>query len=136
MDLSSLKTNTVVVEQGDWVDNIPDMGDLRLKVRGRGNARWRRLEQQMATAVEKGKRLKGRLVPEEQDRIIGICIRDTALIDWENLKDGDKAIPYSKEMASTLLTDPQYRAFFDACVWACSVVGDGTADDQGAAVKN
>lgn len=127
MDLSGLKTNTAVIEQGGWVDNIPDMGDLRLKVRGRGNSKWRRLESQLMGSVPRGKRLNGRIDTAEIDRIVAICIRDAGLDDWENLKDGDLVVPYSKEMAATLLTDPQYRAFFDACVWACAVVADGSA---------
>lgn len=136
MDLSSLKTSTAVVEAGDWVDNIPDMGDLRLKVRGSGNAKWRRLQQQLVAAVPRGKKVNGRITPEEQDRIIAICIRDTALDDWENITDGGAAVPYSKDKAFTLLTDPLTRAFFDACVWACSVVGESASDSQEADVKN
>lgn len=136
MDLSSLKTNTVVVEQGDWVDNIPDMGDLRLKVRGRGNSKWRALEQTLAAAVPRGKKVNGRIPAVEADRILAICMRETALLDWENLKDGDQVLPYTKEMATTLLTDPLFRAFFDACAWACSVVSDGAGAAQEADVKN
>jgi hypothetical protein len=136
VNLSDLKTNAAIVEQGDWVDNIPDMGDLRLKVRGRGNSRWRALEAQLVAAVPRGKRINGRIPPADVDRIAAICVRDAGLLDWENLKDGDQAVLYSKDMANTLLTDPQYRAFFDAAVWACSVVGDATVGSQEADQKN
>jgi hypothetical protein len=34
MDLKSIKTDTKLVEAGRWVDEIPNMGDLRLNVRG------------------------------------------------------------------------------------------------------
>ena len=58
------------------------------------------------------------------------------LLDWANLRDGEQDVPYSRAMAETLLTDPQFRAFYEACVWACSVVGDGAADANRADAKN
>jgi hypothetical protein len=136
MDMQGVKVDPVKIEQGDWIDSIPDMGDLRLKVRGVGNADWRKLQARLISAVPRGKRAAGRLDPDEVDRITSICLRDTGVTDWENLTDKGAAIPYSKEAATLYLTDPSFRAFRDAALWACTVVGDSAAQATEADIKN
>lgn len=122
MDLSEHRLDPKVREEGEWVDDIPEMGDLRLKVRGSDNKAWRRRVDVLIAAVPRKKRVNG-LDPEERDRINAICARDHGLLDWENLKIGGEAVPYSKEKANELLTDPQWKAFHDAVMWACNVSG-------------
>lgn len=137
MKLSDIQRDVAVVEAGRWVDHVPGMGDLRLRVRGRENSDWRRLESALLAAVPRGLRDNGRIVPEESDRIISVLLRDAALLDWGNLTDGDgQPILYSKEAATKYLMEPDFRAFRDAVLWAASVVADGTAAAAGDVVKN
>lgn len=136
MKLSGLKINAKVAEEGAWVDNIPELGTLRLKVRGAGNKDWRRLSTKLIAAVPRKHRVDG-LDPDEQDRINAILIRDTGLLDWDNLEGDDgNPIPYSKDMAQKLLTDPDTVKFREGAMWACATVAERQADDVEATAKN
>lgn len=125
MKLTDLAVDTDRAEKGAWVDDIPEMQGLRLKVRGSSNADWRRLVAKLTEAVPRKKRLGGRVDPEEQDAIISKCLLNCCLLDWAGLEDDEgKEIPFGKEMAKKLLTDPEYRRFRDSVIWAASIVGE------------
>ncbi|WP_210482753.1 hypothetical protein [Microvirga antarctica] len=125
MKLTSLKIDTEKLETGAWVDTIPEMGELRLHVRGLNNADYRRHQAKLLEAVPRAKRVGGRIDPDEQDRIVSLCLLNTVLLDWDGLTDDDdKALPYSRDMAQTLLVDPAYRRFRDAVIWAAGVVAE------------
>jgi hypothetical protein len=141
MKLSDVEVDPDKIEKGDWVGEkyglpIPDMGDLCLKVRGVNNADWRALQGRLLDAVPRKYRVGGRLSPDEQDRITSACLRDACLLDWGNVEgDGDvgekgKPVPYDKKAAHRLLTEPQYRRFREAVVWAATVVGEQEENDR------
>lgn len=137
MKLNDAKIDAVKFEQGAWVDNIPEMGDLRLKVRGINNADWRRLQQTLYEAVPRNKRIGGRIDPDEQDRITTSCLLSACLIDWENVEDDDgQPLAYSKTAATKLLNDPAMRRFRDSVVWAANVVGEQGAEDRAVIAGN
>lgn len=123
MKLSNIAVNVENIEHGEWVDDIPEMENLRLRVRGIDNGDWKRLRSKHMDAIPRQWRAGKRA--DEIDRIISICLRDAGLIDWEGLTDDeDKPIMYSRDMANKLLTEPQYRKFRDAVLWAATVVGE------------
>lgn len=128
MRLSEIQINAAAVEEGEWIGDLPEMGDLRLKVRGLNNDKYRRLQQRLIEATPRAKRPGGRLDPAEQDRITAKCLTDTVLLDWSGLEGDEGPIAYSAEMAKTLLTDPQYRRFRDAVIAAASRVEEVEAE--------
>jgi hypothetical protein len=131
MKMSELAVDADRQENGAWVDDIPEVQGLRLKVRGSNNVDWRRLQAKLMDAVPRKKKLGGRLDPDEQDRIISSCLLSACLLDWDGLEDDDgKPLPYSKAMAQKLLTEPQYRRFRDSVVWAASIVAENLTIDQ------
>lgn len=137
MRLGEQKIDPIKLEQGDWVENIPEMGDLRLKVRGARNKDWVRMQGVLSDAVPRNRKIGGRPIPAEMDRIMTALLRETCLLDWGGLEGDDgAAIPYSKDKANELLSDPQYRNFRDAVIWASSVVADVHAADVEEVAKN
>ncbi len=124
MKLSERKIDPRMKEEGAWVENIPEWQDLKLKVRGSGNKAWSRLESKLITAVPRKRRMNG-LDPEDRERINGILLRDTSLLDWSGI-DGEDGKPevFSKELANKYLTQPEYEAFRQAAFWAASVVAE------------
>lgn len=131
MKLNDLKIDAIKFEQGDWVGDIPDMGALRLKVRGIGNTDYRRMQSRLFEAEPRQYKIGGKLPPERQDAITAQCLLHTVLMDWDGLRDEkDKPIPYSKDLARDLLTKPEYKRFRDAVAWAASVVAEGIEFDQ------
>lgn len=135
MKLSSLKTDTATIEQGRWVKDIPDMGGLELKVRGLGNTDYRRLMDKKVEAVPRAKKVRG-LDTAERDRVVSECLHEAILIDWKGLTDdNDEPLPYTKEHAFQLLTDPDFARFRGAVIWAAGVVSEeadlGAKDAEG-----
>lgn len=136
MKLKDMTVDAVSIEQGSWVDNVPEMEGLRLKVRGIGNKDWRKLQNKLQQNVPRKKRVGGQLDPDEMDRITSICLRDACLLDWDGLEGDDgQPQPYDKKLADKLLSEPQYRKFRDAVIWAATVVGEqedlGHEEDSG-----
>ncbi len=125
MDLSDIDVDVVAFEQGAWIENIPNFGDVRLRVRGMLNADWRRLSAKLSRAVPVSKKIDGTLDPEEQDRVAIELLTETCLLGWERLTDKGIPLVYSKETARKLITER--RRFRDAVAWAASMVGQQAA---------
>ena len=124
MRLSDRKINLQVREEGGWVKDIPEFGDLELKVRGSGNKDWAKLEQKLIAAVPRQRRANG-LESEDRLRINGQLILNTSLLDWRGMENGDGTPEaFSKEAAKKYLTNPEYEAFVWACVWAAGIVAE------------
>jgi hypothetical protein len=97
MKLSALKVDSALIEQGDWVDGIPDLPGIRIKARGTNNTDYRILEAKLVREIPRGERVEG-VAPADQDRIAGRLLLETVVIDVEGLTedDGTTPIPYTK----------------------------------------
>jgi hypothetical protein len=135
MKISERKIDIQKRDHGAWMDNLPDAGDLRVKVRGVGNRDWDRLQNKLLAAVPRAKKMNG-LDPEERDRIYPILLVKTILLDWENLEDDDgNPIPYSQEKALELLTDPTLN-LKEIVLYAANNVAEQVREDGEADAKN
>ncbi len=124
-------------ENGGWVDNIPDMGELRLKVRGINNTDFRKMAAKLHEAEPRQFKVGGKMDPGRQDAITAKCLLHTVLLDWDGVLDDKGApVPYSIDMARDLLTKPEFRRFREAVAWAANVVADDIAADTEEAGKN
>lgn len=136
MKLSDGIINTEAQEKGDWVENVPEMEGVRLKVRGAGNADWRKLEARLLAAVPRKKRVGG-LDPDEQDRITSECIFACGLLDWDGFENDDGTpLPYSKEVARQILFQPEYQRYRFGVLWACNIVAEQRREDSEDIAKN
>lgn len=123
MKLGSIKTDLAKVEQGMWIDSIPDMGDLRLKVRPIGNPDYRRVYGQLVESTPRDKKRGGMVTDfDTRQQIAGRALADTVLLGWEGLEgDDNQPIPYDAATAKKYLLDPEMVAFRDAVTWAATV---------------
>lgn len=133
MKLGSLKTDLAKVEKGMWIDDIPDMGNLRLHVRPIGNPDYRRVYGQLVDSTPRDKKRGGLVTDfETKQQIAGRALADTVLLGWENLEGDDGApLAYDVALAKKLLLDPEMTAFRDAVSWAATVAQEqslGTAE--------
>jgi hypothetical protein len=137
MKLTELTVDPDRAENGAWVDDIPEMEGLRLKVRGNMNTDWRRLQAKLLDAVPRKKRLGGRIDTDEMEKIISSCLLNACLLDWEGLEDENgQPIPYSKQFAQKLLTEPEFRRFRDGVSWASQIVAEKIEGDKDDTVGN
>jgi hypothetical protein len=49
MKLSAMKVDPALTEQGDWVENIPDLLGIGVKARGTNNGDYRALEAKLVS---------------------------------------------------------------------------------------
>jgi hypothetical protein len=137
MKLSAMKVDSALIEQGDWVDGIPDLPGIRIKARGTNNVDYRILEGKMVREIPRTQRAEG-VSPEDQDRIAGKLLLETVVLDVEGLTEDDGVTPiqYTKEIGKKLLLDPDFRVFQAGAAYAASIVAQRRKADEAAEVKN
>lgn len=126
MDIKNLKRDLTASQEGQWVSDIPEMGQLRLKVRGDNGARVADVRQRKLRAVPRDKRDRsGNPVFSELLRITAELLYEEILLDWDGLTDGGKPVKYDADLAKEWLTNPEYQDFAEAVAWASKVVANG-----------
>ena len=135
MKLSSLKRDVVAIEQGQWIEGLPQMGDLRLKLRGSDNMDARKLRQKLIDQIPA--RERSNITIEKNDQIVDEVLIETIVVDWGGLTGDDgQPIPYSKEKCAELIRAPEYRAFREIIVIASAEVGANIVEASEADSKN
>lgn len=131
MKISSIRIDSARIEGGDWVGDIPGLGDLRLKVRGIDNRDYRRLHAKLLDGVGPDERDEaGKILEKVADDISAELLFKTVLLDWDGLEaeastpTAPIAEPYAKELAFQYLTDPDYAVFRDGVAWAALKVAN------------
>lgn len=141
MKLSALSVNPEAIENGEWVENIPECGDLKILSKGVNNAAFRELRQKLVAAVPRNERRTG-ISDKTSRQIQRQCVIETCTLDWKNLEADDSTpekpvfIPYSKEMHWKLSRDPRFEPFMDACIVAAAWVGETKVEDATEAAGN
>lgn len=121
MKLSDIAVNPDLIEHGDWVDNLPDMPGIRIKVRGINNADYRKLQARLIREIPRSQRLEG-LTPKDEDAIMSQLLLETIVLDVEGLEDDNGPIPYTRQLGEKLLFDPQFQRFRAAAATAADIV--------------
>ena len=137
MDIKKIKKDSAKLAEGVWVKDIPDMGDLRLLVRGMSAPIVRDTRSRLERAVPAEERNRdGTLQSAAAMRIMGELALEAILLDWDGLSDDGKPVEYKKALAREWLTNPDYESFLDAVVWAARVVERDTTETQEAVAGN
>ncbi len=141
MDIQGLKRDVETIESGKWVEDIPGMGGLRLKVRGLSCKAYLTKLGRLSRAVPKTDRLPdGAVDPEVQARVIGEAMHATILLDWDGITEGDggdvRLVPFDDARAKDMLTSPEWQPFADAVYWSAQVVDNERAKSREELAKN
>ncbi|ODM77796.1 hypothetical protein [Bradyrhizobium elkanii] len=137
MKLSAIRVDSALIEQGDWVDSIPNLPGIRIRARGTNNKDYRLLEGKLVREIPAGDRAEG-LAPADQDRIAGILLLETVVIDVEGLteEDGKTPLAYTREIGQKLLLDPDFRVFQAGAAYAGGVIAQRRKPVQEIETKN
>jgi hypothetical protein len=137
MKLNEVAVDVDRLEKGDWVNDIPDMQGVRFKVRGANNMDWRKLQSTLIDAVPRKHKAGGRITPQANDDIMTKLFVNCCLLDWDGLENNDGSpIPFSKEKALELLTNPELRRIRDGVAYAANTVADQNNADREEMVGN
>lgn len=137
MDIQSIKKDSAAIAEGQWVDSIPGMGDLRLKVRGSSaNYVVAVRARKQRNAPNEDRAADGSLSVDATLRIETEVLHEAVLLDWDGLTDGGQPVKYDASLAKDWLTNPDFRDFADAVVWASGVVSRTTKAAKDKTAKN
>jgi hypothetical protein len=137
MKISDLKVDSALAEQGDWVENIPDLPGIRIKARGTNNKDYRILEAKLVREIPRADRAEG-VSPADQDRIAGTLLLETVVLDVFGLTedDGTTPITYRKELGRQLLLNPDFKVFQAGAAYAGSIIAQRRKVDEAVEAKN
>lgn len=127
--LDSLKADLERENAGDWVD-IPELPGVRLKVKSFNSPEYRVSRD---LAIQRLFKKYGRVSPaagvvaEEYGKLYA----DHILLGWEGFD-----VPFSKEKALELLSDPAFRALQQHVEYAAGKLGEIELEFVEDAVKN
>jgi hypothetical protein len=118
MKLSTISVDPKAVEDGDWVKNLPEMGNLELKVRGQNSSAWKARRKKLINALPRNLRNRADGLPDAiEENMMSTLLIEAGLLDWRNL-----------ELATKLIKDPATYLFRDAVIAATARVGAAEAD--------
>lgn len=137
MKLSAMQVDSALIEQGAWVDDIPELPGIRIKARGTNNKDYRVLEGKLVREIPRSERIEG-VSPVDQDRIAGRLLLETVVVDVEGLteEDGTTPLPYTRAVGERLLLDPDFRIFQAGAAYAGGVVAQRRKAAQETETKN
>lgn len=136
MKLSDVRVDAKLIEDGEWIGDLPGCGDLEVKIRGVNNSAWQQMAQRLVNALPRKERM-GLISAASSRRINTELLIECAVLDWRNLTDEKgQPIPYSKEKCAELLRDPNLSDIFDGFLHAAGVVGKRSKEELEAAGKN
>jgi hypothetical protein len=138
MKISSIERDPGATEAGTWVNEIPQMGDLALKVRGWTSPLVLETRNRKERAVPKeGRNRDGTLTIEAQRKVNSEAMHEVVILDWSGIEDDSgEPVPFTTEQCKAWCLDPRYRQFVDAGIYAANVAENMTAEDRAAAGKN
>lgn len=144
MKLSDIAVDSALIEQGDWVNNIPNLPGVRIKARGTNNKDYRLLEGKLVRELREqrgggGVPAADGLLPDDQDRLVGTLLLETVVLDVDGFTEdaeGKIKIPYTRALGEKLLLDPDFRLFRDGAAWAGGVIAQRRKAVQETETKN
>lgn len=137
MKMSDIAIDPEKLENGAWVDEIPELGNIALRVRGMGCEEFRKLQAKLIEAIPRNRRLRGKLRQEDSDDVMDACLHRVILLDWRGIEGEDGAPqPYDRDLALSWIKNPKFRKFRDGIIWAASTVAEEIGEQTDAALGN
>jgi hypothetical protein len=121
MDVSYLKRDSAKLSKGEWVKDIPGMGDVEFLVRGYTSPEAMSLRASLERAVPITRRAEdGTVDPTVASEILCRVLSEVVLIDVKNLSEGGKALKVDE--VKKMILHPDYEPLADAVFAAASLV--------------
>jgi len=111
-DINAIKVDLKKEIEGVWVDFI--LG-IRLKIARARNVKYTELLQKLLDPYRKDIR-ENKVKAEDFANILLEVRAKTILLDWENIEEEGKTIPYSAKKAIEYFKNPELKDFYDFVV--------------------
>jgi hypothetical protein len=137
MDIANL-TKSANLNEGQWVGDLPEMGDIRFKVRSTGFKPYKVAVAGLARRT--GKKLRTDEGVIDFAVTTGKALAEHILLDWEGVTDGGKPLKYDAKKALAILTaDDDFgigEAYRKAVEWAGDRLAEQIKDQATEAAGN
>lgn len=107
-NINSIKTDISKQNDGTWVDFI--MG-IRLKIARARNPKYSELMRKLTENMRLDLR-ENKFNSEEFNVMLAKVRAHTVLLDWENIEEDGKPVPYSPEKALEYFLNPELNDFY------------------------
>lgn len=137
MDIRAFQRDLDAVTSGYWVtsEDVPELGDVQIRVRGMSAGPARELFDSLSRAVPRNQRLaNGQIREADNLRIMKEVLAKHLLMEIRGLTDGDK--PVTAKDVIDRMDDPAYEPLLLAIIQCVQVVDGRRADQVKAAAKN
>lgn len=99
MDIAALKKADEDGRDGEWVGDLPGLGDIRLRVRPLTHPRVMRAMGRARRKVSDGKPL----TEQQEEQVDREVMLSAVLTGWENMTSGKKPVEFTAERAAELM---------------------------------
>lgn len=107
MEFNTLKEASDDLAAGEWVEDLPHLGDARLKVRAMSSPDVvRTLGRELRAASDE----RGQLAPEKMEQIDLKVIAEAVLLDWDGFTQDGAPVAHSVGLARTWLETDLFLA--------------------------
>lgn len=137
MDILALKRDTAAIEDGRWVgaEEVPGLGDIRVKVRGAMTAVSRDLFAAKQRKIDpRDKTPEGGLKPNVLMNLLREMLAEYNIVDIDGLTMGGK--PIGADEARKLVLDPEFQPLADLIIEAVSAVDSTRVNRESELAKN
>lgn len=133
MKISQIKKAGTAINEGAWVDNIPGLPGVSLKVCGNANPKARTIAAEMISNLPRGKRNHEDLAKIERRQIAEVL-----LVDWKGIQDNEgNDLPCTPDNIAMIMADDDLAVVFTEAVnYAANQVGDQVSADIEDDAKN
>jgi hypothetical protein len=112
--LKEIRETTKKLEDGAWVQDLPNLPGVAIKARGTFNSDYNRLFQKLRNKLNQAELMDDTVNEEIETQLLV----ETILLDWKGIDDA----PFDKAKVADLLREPELAVLRRACVYAGNVV--------------
>lgn len=135
--MSDFMIDIAAQNEGRWIGEIPDMGDLELLVRGLDCQEARALRSRRLSSWGRDPVMGHATLPDSilrrgppesvRDQAMDAVLIHVVLLDWRNITENGEPVLYSRDLAVKMITGETFRPFRMAVIWAANQVGKSAA---------
>lgn len=133
MDLNEIVVDVKKMEEGEWVPLTVFGDDVSVLLRSPECLDCKRAVARITASVGARQLRKD---PDVMQRAVRRAIAEKCILDWKGIKQANQEVPWSRDKAIELMTEPRFVRFAEAVMVAANAIGEGDVEDLDDDAKN
>lgn len=137
MKLSDLELNLAAVDDGAWVDTLPDLEGVRVRVRGTDYKPYQKALRQALAGQGRKQRLQATMDVEGYDVLTRKLMAEHLVVAWDGIED-EQGLPVAATPALVMqvMTERRFRPLRDGILYAVNLVDSNLVEHREEAAGN